>query len=85
VSDAYYKDVLGSNVYREQTINLNEHGVPSFELSGLDVPFTEEEVWAIVKALPSDKAPGSDGLTGRFYKVCWSLIKQDIMAAISAI
>jgi hypothetical protein len=84
VIDAYYEEVLGSNLYREQTINLNELGVPSFELSVLDAPFTEE-VWATIKALPSDKAPGPDGLIGRFYKVCWSLIKQDIMAAISAI
>jgi hypothetical protein len=84
VIDAYYEEVLGSNLYREQTINLNELGVPSFELSVLDAPFTEE-VWATIKALPSDKAPGPDGLIGRFYKVCWSLIKQDIMAAISTI
>jgi hypothetical protein len=82
--DTYYEEVLGSILYREQTINLNELGVPSFELSVLDAPFTEE-VWATIKALPSDKAPGPDGLIGRFYKVCWSLIKQDIMAAISAI
>jgi hypothetical protein len=82
--DTYYEEVLGSILYREQTINLNEFGVPSSELSGLDAPFTEE-VWATIKALPSDKAPGTDGLTGRFYKVCWSLIKQDIMAAISTI
>jgi hypothetical protein len=84
VIDAYYEDVLGSNLYMKQTINLNELGVPSFELSGLDTPFTEE-VWATIKALPSDKAPGPDGLTGRFYKVCLSLIKQDIMTAISTI
>jgi hypothetical protein len=85
VIDAYSEDVLGSNLYREQTINLNELGVPSFELLGLDAPFTEEEVWAKIKALPSDKAPGPDGLTGRFYKVCWSVIKQYILTAISAI
>jgi hypothetical protein len=84
VIDTYYEEVLGSSLYREQTINLNELGVPCFELSGLDAPFTEEEVWATIKALPSDKALRPDGLTGRFYKVCWALIKQDIMVAISA-
>jgi hypothetical protein len=84
VIDAYCEEVLCSNLYGEQTINLNELGVPSFELLGLDTPFTKE-VWATIKALPSDKAPGSDGLTGRFYKEFWSLIKQDIMAAIFAI
>jgi hypothetical protein len=45
--------------------------------------FTEEEVWATIKALPSDKAPGPDGYTGRFYKVAWEVIKSDLMAAVS--
>jgi hypothetical protein len=42
-------------------------------------------VWNTVKLLPSDKALGPDGFTGCFYKVCWSIIKDDIMAAISAV
>jgi len=50
----------------------------------LEAPFSEE-VWKTIRALPSDKAPGPDGLTGKFYKVCWQIIKLDIMAAISAV
>jgi hypothetical protein len=83
--DLYYEDVLGSSMNREQTINLSELWVTNFDLSELDAPFTEEEVWTTIKGLPSDKAPGPDGLTGRFYKPCWPVIKQDVMAAISAI
>jgi hypothetical protein len=56
-----------------------------FDLSELDSPFSEEEVWATIKGLPTDKALGTDGLTGRFYKSCWPIIKQNIMAAVSAI
>jgi hypothetical protein len=48
-------------------------------------PISEEEVWNIIKHLPSDKAPGPDGLTERFYKSCWQIIKGDIMAAVSAL
>jgi hypothetical protein len=33
-------------------------------------PFSEREVEDIIKRLPADKAPGPDGFTGRFYKVC---------------
>jgi DNA topoisomerase IB len=51
-------------------------------LSSLDVPFSEEEVWATIKAMHMDKAPGLDGFTGRFYKFCRSIIKGDILMAL---
>jgi hypothetical protein len=66
--DLYYEEVLGTSTNREHTINLNELGVPMFDLSDLDSPFSVEEVWATIKGLPADKAPGPDGLTRRFYK-----------------
>jgi hypothetical protein len=37
------------------------------------------------KLLPSDKAPELDGFARCFYKVCWPIIKEDIMAAVSAV
>jgi hypothetical protein len=57
--------------------------VSPHNLADLELPFTEDEVWLTIKKLPGDKAPGLDGLTGRFYKSCWSIIKKDIMTAIS--
>jgi hypothetical protein len=35
----------------------------------------EEEIWAAIRALPADKAPGPDGFTARFYQVCWPTSK----------
>lgn len=58
--------------------------MPTYDLADLDLPFTDNEVWETIKQLPSDKAPGPDGFTGRFYKSCWAIIKDDVMAAISA-
>lgn len=52
------------------------------DLSLLDEPITEEEVWSTIRSLPMDRAPGPDGFTGRFYKECWAMIKADVMAAI---
>jgi hypothetical protein len=48
-------------------------------------PFTEKEVWGTILHLPLDKAPGPNGLIGRFYKVCWEVIKADVMAVFSAV
>jgi hypothetical protein len=66
----FYNGLLGSHESREVTIDLDALGVPSYELAQLEAPFSEEEVWDTVKHLPSDKAPGPDGFTGRFYKTC---------------
>jgi exonuclease III len=85
VIDEFYDNLLGSCVTRERTINLEELGILAHNLTELDTPFSEEEVWNTIKQMPSDKAPGPDGFTGRFYKTCWPIIKEDIMAAISAV
>lgn len=50
----------------------------------LEADISEEEVWDAIKALPSDKAPSSDGFTGAFYKLIWPTIKPEIMAVIQA-
>ena len=81
----FYKSLLGDSSDREVTVNIAELNVPSFDLTDLDSPFSEEEVWKTICSLPSNKAPGPDGFTGKFYKVCWPIIKTDIMAAISAV
>lgn len=49
--------------------------LPQVNPDELDEPFTEEEVWAALKQMPAEKAPGPDGFNGTFYKKCWHLIK----------
>jgi hypothetical protein len=87
--DDFYDKLLGTSEPREHTINLLELGIPTHththDLADLDSPFMEEEVWLTIKQLPSDKALDPDGFTGHFYKACWSIIKNDIMVAISAV
>jgi hypothetical protein len=81
----FYSNLIGADSSRDRTINLDGLALPRHELDVLETPFSEEEVWNTIKNLPSDKAPGPDGFTGRFYKSCWAVIKQDIMAALHTI
>jgi hypothetical protein len=62
----------------------NDLALPAVDLSSLDFPFTESEVWQAICLMPQDKAPGPDGFTGHFFKRYWLLIRQDIMAAINS-
>jgi len=51
----------------------------------LEEDFSQEEIWATIRDLPLDKAPGLDEFTGRFYKSGWNFNEGDIKAAILAI
>jgi hypothetical protein len=55
---------------------------PPCDLESLGDSFSEVEVLAAIKSVPSDKAPSSDGFMGVFYKACWPTIKEDIMRVI---
>lgn len=81
----FYSNLIGADSDRDRTINLEALNIPHYSLEALDIPFPDEEVWNTIKSLPSDKAPGPDGFTGRFFKACWPIIKEDIMAALHTI
>lgn len=78
----YFDGLLGTAMTRSSTLNLDFFHWEGLDLTALDEPITEDEVWQTIKGLPADKAPGPDGYTGHFYNSCWPLIKADFMAAI---
>jgi hypothetical protein len=79
-----YNGLLGQIQNRDAELDLEELGLPSYpeNLSSLAAIFTEEEVWDVIKELPSDRAPGPDGFVGAFYQRAWPTIKQEIMAGV---
>lgn len=52
------------------------------DLSDLDDIFSEEEVWEVIKEMPSNHAPGPDGFMINFYHKTWSLIKHDVTTTL---
>jgi len=78
----YFDGLIGTPLVRASTLDLDFFHRGGIDLSALDAPITEDEVWLTIKNLPADRAPGPDGYTRRFYKSCWQIIKSDLMAAI---
>jgi hypothetical protein len=55
------------------------------DLDQLEQMITEDEVWGVIKTLPSNKAPGLDGYSVWFYKLSWQIIKVNFMAAVGKV
>ena len=45
-------------------------------------PITEEEISKIFWSMEPDKAPRPDGFSIHFYRICWELIKLDLLRMI---
>ena len=45
-------------------------------------PFMEEEIIDVIWSMEPDKAPGPDGFSFHFYRVCWSVIRKYILRMI---
>jgi hypothetical protein len=73
---------MGSYVPRQCTLNLADLGWEPRQLSHMDLPFSEDEILAVIKATPKEKAPGLDVFIGLFFSSCWDVVNEDIMRVI---
>lgn len=83
--DSYYDEILGRQSPRSARLDFEFLGIPHKDLSSCDTCFLEDEIWSIIRDLPSEKLPGPDGLTGLFFKTVWPIIKEDIMNALNSL
>ncbi|KAJ1279149.1 hypothetical protein BS78_04G132900 [Paspalum vaginatum] len=81
----FFDNLLGTAEERDFTLDLSAFHQQQRDLSFLDDAFTLQEVWATIKDMPLDKAPGPDGFTGRFYRCCWDIISTDVLLALAAV
>lgn len=79
----FYSNLLGSEGQCNFTFDLQSFHRSAVDLTELDRIIDEEEIWNTIKSMPSEKAHGPDGFTGRFYKMAWQFIKVDFMAAVN--
>ncbi|XP_073358319.1 uncharacterized protein [Aegilops tauschii subsp. strangulata] len=80
-----FKGIMGTPFSRTTKLNWEAMGLPRRDLQHLDNPFTEHELHAAVTEMHGEKAPGPDGFTGMFFKHCWQLIKEDLLAAVNSV
>lgn len=80
----FYNALLGHNFTRTAQLDLDNLQLPRLGLHGLDDPFSEDEIWGIVKEMPSVAHRAPDGFTGLFFKKTWEVIKPDIINLFNA-
>jgi hypothetical protein len=66
----HYMELLGELATWDFTLNMNVLGLSVVEATNLELPFSEVEIGAAIRALPLDKSPGPDGFTARLYQSC---------------
>ena len=77
--DGNSHELLNSNfLYNIPSLGSHDDNV------GLVKSFFEKEVVDVIWAMEVDKAPGPDGFSIHFYRVCWNFIKFDLLRMISA-
>jgi len=81
---AHFSTMMAQPPNRLKDLNWEDLHFPSVNLDTLDAPFTEVEILNVIKQLPSDKAPGPDGFTAKFFRSCWPIIKNDVIAAVNS-
>ncbi|KAM0928574.1 hypothetical protein ACQ4PT_002562 [Festuca glaucescens] len=59
----YFMGLLGSMQPRDFDLSLEAIGLQPMELAGLKAQFSEDEVWAAIRAMPSNKSPSPDGFS----------------------
>jgi len=75
LAHSHFSNLLGTSSLRTRAINWNEQ----HDLEDLDVPFTAQEIEAVIKDMPSKKASGLDRFIDSFFKKCWSVSKVDLI------
>eukprot|EP00253_Pinus_taeda_P019831 PITA_19831 len=86
LSDHFKSIAQEPPINREERIKELTTAIPktitSYQNWALCREISLEEVEEAIRSMPNDKAPGPDGFTINFYKVCWSIVKQEVWEVV---
>jgi hypothetical protein len=80
----HFATVMGRGPPREYDFNWESIAFSEVPMTGIEDPFSEEEVHNAISQMPADKVPSPDGFTGAFFKKCWPTMKEDVLCAINS-
>ena len=83
----YFQNITReNNPDRDQSIKEITRHIPKLvsreENFNLKRPVTEEEFSKVLKDMKNYKTPGSDDFNVDFFKVCWHIVKHDILNVV---
>jgi hypothetical protein len=90
LAEEFYKKLLGtsqmgfSDEFATRITHLISPIVPAESAALLEKPVTAEEIKKTMFSMPLNKAPGPDGFTTEFFKSSWSVVGEDVVAAIQS-
>jgi hypothetical protein len=80
----HFESAMATSLPRSRDFSWPDLGLSAPDLSSLDRPFSDDEIWHAICQLPHEKAPGPDGYTSLFFKKCWRTIRANVPAAINS-
>jgi hypothetical protein len=88
VAIKFYEKLLGTNKvhFTEEKAVRIRHLIPTTisadKAAILENEVTAEEIRDILFHMPANKSPGPDGFSAEFFKASWSIVGEDMIAAI---
>ncbi|XP_071727135.1 uncharacterized protein [Rutidosis leptorrhynchoides] len=80
----HYKSIFDEpDSLRPSLEDLSYPSISASEVASLESPFSENEIFDVIKDCGSTKAPGPDGLNLQFYKLFWEITKGDLLSALN--
>ena len=66
-----------------ELLNLVPNAIKNSDNEALTQSITLDEIKMVVDGMEDDKSPGSDGYNANFIKLCWDIIKNDLLKMVS--
>jgi hypothetical protein len=79
----HFTNMMGSRMPASADLNWDDLHLPTDDLSHLEAGFSLDELKTTIDELHGEKAPGPDGFSANFFKKCWNMISQDLLAVMN--